>query len=66
MLKNTPDVADFQEFGGLYTINWTGDNEAIIAFNQRMIMAGIPLITIREQETNLEEMFMRITTGAVQ
>ena len=66
LLGSCPDVIDFQEFSGLYTLNWTGDNEAIITLNQRIVMAGIPLITVRELETNLEEMFMRITTGAVQ
>jgi hypothetical protein len=31
-----------------------------------MVQAGVPLMTMREMETDLEEMFMKITTGAVQ
>jgi len=31
-----------------------------------MVQAGVSLITIRELPTDLEDMFMKITTGAVQ
>ena len=60
------DVIDFEEIGGLYTVNFTGDNEAVIELNQKIVMEGIGLLTIRELETDLEDMFMQITTGAVQ
>ena len=60
------EVTDHEEFEGLYTVNFLGDNEALIELNRSMVEAGIPLISIREVETDLEEMFMRITTGAVQ
>ena len=66
ILAAHPDVLEYQEFGGHYTLDWTGDNGAIIELNQKMIIAGIPVITVREIETNIEDMFMKITTGAVQ
>jgi ABC-2 type transport system ATP-binding protein len=66
ILAAHPDVLDFEEFGGHYKMNFTGGNESIVALNQSIFTSGIPLITIREIETDLEEMFMRITTGAVQ
>jgi len=65
ILDRHPNVANYDEFGGLYSVRFSGDNEAIIALNQRMIQSGVPLITLRELATDLEEMFMRITTGAV-
>ena len=66
ILTQDPNVIEFQELGGLYNVNFAGGNEAIVALNQKAILAGVPVITIRELETDLEEMFMRITTGAVQ
>lgn len=66
MLDAHPDVIEYEEFGGHYTLDWTGDNAAIIELNQKMVIAGIPIITVRELETNIEDMFMKITTGAVQ
>jgi len=66
ILQAHPFVAGFEEYGGLYTVRFTGDNGQIVALNQKMIQAGVPLITLREMETNLEEMFLKITTGAVQ
>ena len=47
-------------------MDFTGSNDALVALNQKMIMDGVPLVTIRELETDLEDMFMKITTGAVQ
>ncbi|MCX7048395.1 MAG: ABC transporter ATP-binding protein [Candidatus Sumerlaeota bacterium] len=66
MLHSHPFVSGFEEYGGLYTVNFTGDNNELIALNRQIIQAGVPLITLREMEANLEEMFMKITTGAVQ
>ncbi len=65
LLSVHPDVVGFEEFGGHYTVNYIGDNESLVALNQKIITSGVALITIREQETNLEEMFMKLTTGAV-
>ena len=65
LLDEHPDVISFEEFGGHYEVNFMGDNDALIAFNRRMHAAGVPVITLREVETDLEEMFMNITTGAV-
>ncbi len=66
MLAECPFVAGHEEFGGHYKVNFTGGNEELIALNQQMIINGVPLVTIREIETDLEEMFLKITTGAVQ
>ena len=66
ILDSHPEVVDYQEFDGLYSVNFAGGNEAVVELNRKMIQAGVPLVTLREMETNLEEMFMRITTGAVQ
>ncbi|MBI1785493.1 ABC transporter ATP-binding protein, partial [Candidatus Sumerlaeota bacterium] len=46
-------------------VTFVGDNEALIGLNQKMFLAGVPIISIGEQQANLEEMFMKITTGAV-
>jgi ABC-2 type transport system ATP-binding protein len=66
LLSSDPHAVGFEEFGGHYTLNYTGDNDALIDLNRRMVQAGVPLLTMREMETDLEEMFMKITTGAVQ
>ena len=66
LLGTHPEVAQFDELEGLYRMDFTGSNDALVALNQKMIMDGVPLVTIRELETDLEDMFMKITTGAVQ
>ncbi|MBI3737383.1 ABC transporter ATP-binding protein [Candidatus Sumerlaeota bacterium] len=65
ILSSNPDVVSFEEFGGHYNVTFVGDNEALIGLNQKMFLAGVPIISIGEQQANLEEMFMKITTGAV-
>ena len=66
LLSSDPHAVDFEEYGGHYTLNYTGDNDALVDLNRRMVQAGVPLLTMREMETDLEEMFMKITRGAVQ
>jgi len=66
LLSSDPHAVNFEEFGGHYTLNYTGDNDALVDLNRKMVQAGVPLLTMRELETDLEEMFMKITTGAVQ
>ncbi len=65
ILGSHPDVVSYDEFDGHYSVNFTGDNEALVELNRKMIQSGVALITLRELETDLEEMFMKITTGAV-
>jgi ABC-2 type transport system ATP-binding protein len=66
LLDKNLHVAGFEEFGGHFRVNFHGDNDALVDLNREMIQAGVPLMTVREIETDLEEMFMKITTGAVQ
>lgn len=65
LLSSDPDVVAFHDSEGHYSVNFIGGNDALIALNQKIFMAGIPVITVREEDTNLEDMFMKITTGAV-
>lgn len=65
LLGRHADVIDFEQFGGLYTVNFMGDNASLAELNREIFSAGVPILTIREIEADLEEMFMRITTGAV-
>ncbi len=65
ILSSRPDVVSYEEFGGHYNVKFAGGNDAIMELNQAIVTAGVPLLFIREQETNLEEAFMKITTGAV-
>jgi len=65
LLSSDPDVVSFHDAEGHYSVNFIGGNDALIALNQKIFMAGIPVITVREEDTNLEDMFMKITTGAV-
>lgn len=66
LLGSHPEVAQFDELESIYRMDFTGGNDALVSLNQKIVMDGIPLVTIREVETDLEEMFMKITTGAVQ
>ncbi len=47
-------------------LEFEGDHEAQAAFLASLVMAGHRVIGFREEEANLEDVFLKLTTGAVQ
>ncbi len=66
ILGSDPAVLSHETVDSLCLVSFAGDNAAIAELHRRLIIAGIDIVTLRELEANLEEMFMKITTGAVQ
>ncbi|QPC83451.1 ABC transporter ATP-binding protein [Phototrophicus methaneseepsis] len=46
-------------------IDFTGDDEGVIALHRSLIDSGIPVLGFSEAERDLENMFMRVTKGLV-
>jgi ABC-2 type transport system ATP-binding protein len=46
-------------------IDYTGDDEGVVAINQKLAAAGIAVLGFSEETKDLEAMFMRVTKGIV-
>jgi len=46
-------------------VNFAGDDDGIIALNQKLTQESIALLGFQEEERDLETMFMRVTKGLV-
>ena len=61
------NVTDLEPKGGRsrVRIDFTGDDDAVIALNQAMTTANIAVLGFAEETRDLEAMFMRVTKGIV-
>ncbi|MFN8375731.1 MAG: ABC transporter ATP-binding protein [Anaerolineae bacterium] len=46
-------------------IDYTGDDEGVVAINQKLAASGIAVLGFNEETKDLEAMFMRVTKGIV-
>lgn len=46
-------------------VDFTGDDDGVIALNQTLAAAGVAVLGFSEEEQNLENLFMRVTKGLV-
>ncbi|MBS1716846.1 MAG: ABC transporter ATP-binding protein [Armatimonadetes bacterium] len=46
-------------------VEFSGDLEAQVELLAMMVKNGLPVVSLQEEETNLEDVFMKLTTGAV-
>lgn len=60
-----PDVAQVEEFGSSYKLDFLGDNASLAKLNKRLFDAGVEVVTVSEIEGDLEDMFMNITKGGI-
>jgi ABC-2 type transport system ATP-binding protein len=61
-----PGVQGTQMMGaGVFRIEFTGDHSEQAAVLASLIKDGYPVIDFREREADLEDVFLRVTTGAV-
>ena len=51
---------------GVMHVEFTGDLEAQAGLNKLLIDSGLRVQTFSEQETDLEDIFMKVTKGLVQ
>lgn len=67
MLLDFPHVQNAQATGeGEIKIDFLGDHEAQADLLGQLVKEGYPVIGFREEQADLEDVFLKLTTGAVQ
>jgi ABC-2 type transport system ATP-binding protein len=67
LLADMPHVVSAQATGeGEVKIDYTGDHEAQAELLAGMVKEGFKVIGFKEEQADLEDVFLRLTTGAVQ
>lgn len=66
-LDGVINMMELEPKGGRYRlrIDYTGDDEGVVALNQTMSAGGIAILGFAEETKDLESMFMRVTKGIV-
>ena len=63
ILKEQPTIRSIVENTKDVEFDFTGTNDELSGVLKQLIMADIPLLSFREKEGNLEEVFMQVTGG---
>lgn len=63
ILKEQPTIRSIVENTKDVEFDFTGTNDELSSVLKQLIMADIPLISFKEKEGNLEEVFMQVTGG---
>lgn len=63
ILKEQPTIRSIVENSQDVDFDFVGTNEQLAGVLKQLVMADIPLLSFKEKEGNLEEVFMQITGG---
>ncbi len=63
ILKEQPMIRSISENTKAVEFDFTGTNEELSGILKQIILADIPLLSFKEKEGNLEEVFMQVTGG---
>src|SRR5947209_11319617 len=66
MLTSRADVRSVKAMDGALKIDYTGDPAEVHQLLRDLLVAGFKVQSFSEQETDLEDIFMKVTRGAVQ
>ncbi len=66
ILEAAPGVRAVRPVNAHLHVEFTGDQEAQAELNKLLIEQGLRVLTFSEQETDLEDIFMKVTKGLVQ
>ena len=66
LLSDSPGVRAVRPVNAHLHVEFTGDPEAQAALNKMLIDNGLRVLAFSEQETDLEDIFMKVTKGLVQ
>lgn len=66
LLAEAPGVRAVRPVNAHLHVEFTGDLEAQAGLNKMLIEQGLRVLTFSEQETDLEDIFMKVTKGLVQ
>ena len=60
-----PNVLSWEVSGTVARVDYAGAEESLVDFHRALIERGLPVLWMREIETDLEEVFLRVTKGEV-
>jgi ABC-2 type transport system ATP-binding protein len=66
LLQARPDVRGVKTVDGALKIEYSGDPDEVYQLLRDLLAAGFKVQSFSEQETDLEDIFMKVTRGAVQ
>ncbi len=66
MLRDAPGVRAVRQMETSLQIDFTGDPAMQAELNTRLVGSGLRVLSFAEQETDLEDIFMKVTKGLVQ
>lgn len=66
LLQAHPDVISVEQTDKSFHIGLEGDESEQVVLLQKLVQDGIPVVSFRPVETNLEDVFMEITKGVEQ
>jgi ABC-2 type transport system ATP-binding protein len=66
VLAGHPRIKEVRHEGGHLEIDWTGSHDELPPVLQALIQNGIPVATFAQRQADLEDVFMKVTKGAVQ
>ncbi len=61
LLKNHPSVQNVDASNGKIMGRWHASKEALPELHQRIVQAGVPLVTLTVRNDNLEDIYMKIS-----
>ena len=64
VLKGLPQVIDLEISGEKLEMGFTGGREDLPALHKQLVEAGVPVVAFFPKAENLEDLFMRLSTGA--
>ena len=66
LLADAPGVRAVRPVNSHLHVEFTGDPEAQAGLNKMLVDHGLRVLAFSEQETDLEDIFMKVTKGLVQ
>ncbi len=66
IIETVPDVRAIRPVNGHLQVDFAGGLEAQADFNAHLVQSGVRIVSFSEQETDLEDIFMKVTKGLVQ
>ena len=64
-IERQPGVLGVEATGNLLRVEYAGNLDDIVALHRGLVEQGIRVVWFREHQTDLEEVFMRVTKGEV-
>jgi hypothetical protein len=66
LLQGYPEIRDVRNEGNHLEIGYTGTHDALPQLLSHLVTNGLPISSFAQRAADLEDVFMKVTAGAVQ